>query len=322
MELKGNVILFLNRRCTVGCASCNAAAYPGNPVELTPSWLASFFNRLHELTFPGYITWTGGEPFLSIETLKKGVSLASQNKYHSEILTAGAWFTQKPEHLETLAALGKFSLRISLDAEHQDAIPITTIINLIKKALDLNIEVDFTLREIPGRQEQVSRSLAEIKTQLPEFYRHNHHRSRWLHYLPHMPVTAGTGCLPTDNTSGSRKQKWQQPCQMGFTDLIIGEDGLGYPCCGLFGAPGHERLSTGDPLKESWENLETRQHHHPLFQALKKKGPYGICRELKLTPETWNWPTYTTPCHLCLALFHLYGEQVLEYYLNKKYPPS
>lgn len=315
MEKKGNIILLLNRRCTVGCASCNAGANIGNNAnELTVRWLEPFFKRIQDLPFSNYIIWTGGEPFLSFESLKIGILLASQQKLHSEIITSGAWFEQTPEHLENLDTVGKFSLRISLDAEHQDSVPISIIIALIHKAQDLGIEINFTLREIPGRPKPVNDSLAKIKERLPAFYRQNHIHSRWLHYLPHMPVTAGSGCRSPHRASGQGKQKWKKACQIGFKDLIVGEDGLVYPCCGLFGIPGHEQLSVGDPLKESWNNLKIRQSNHPLLQVLKKKGPYGICQELGLIPETWNWPTYETPCHLCLALFHLHNKTIFEYF--------
>lgn len=305
MGKKGNLIFFLNRRCHVGCASCNAAASAHNRAELSPQWLETFFNGIHDLEFSGYIIWTGGEPFLSFEALQKGISLACQKGFHSEILTGGAWFREEPGTLETLAAAGDFSLRISLDAEHQDRVPLPLIISLIKRALELGIEVNFTLRKIPGREESMVDFPAEIKKQLPEFYRENRSRSRWLHYIPHMPVS------PRKNRSAVElKQKWRKACQMGFRDLVIGEDGLVYPCCGLFGIPGHERLAIGDPLIESLEALENRQRNDPLFQVLRDKGPYGICRELGLTPEIWNWPAYESPCHLCLALFHQYGDCV------------
>lgn len=305
MFQKGNVIIFLNRRCHVGCASCNAAASADNPEELSVQWMEIFFNKIENLEFPGYIIWTGGEPFLSFEALKKGISLASQKGFYSEILTSGAWFQEEPGALETLSAAGDFSLRISLDAEHQEQVLLPLIISLIKRALELGIEINFTLRHIPGREESVEEFLAEIKKQLPDFYRENHSRSRWLHYIPHMPIS------PRKSRKGAElQQKWRKSCQMGFKDLVIGEDGLVYPCCGLFGIPGHERLAIGDPLMESLETLENRQRRNPLFQVLREKGPYGICSELGLAPETWNWSPYESPCHLCLALFHQYGDRV------------
>jgi len=294
--MKGNVIFFLNRRCTVGCASCNAGVSGGSTGELTPRWMEGFFDKIDDLQFSGYIIWTGGEPFLSFETLAKGIRLASRRGFNSEILTGGLWFKSNPEYLETLAAAGRFSLRISLDAEHQERVPMALVISLIKKALELKIEVNFTLRDIPGEEKS---KLSEIEKQLPDFYRENRGRSRWIHSIPHMPIAPG-GSRPR-----LRGQKWRKPCQMGFKDLVIGEDGMVYPCCGLFGIPGHEQLAG---------QLFSDAKPTPLYRVLKEKGPYGICKELNLAPETWNWPYYDSPCHLCLALFHLHGDRVFKHY--------
>lgn len=303
MKKKGNVIFFLNRRCTVGCASCNAGAVAAGGKELSPSWLEAFFQRLPDHLFSGYIIWTGGEPFLSPEALQAGIALASRRGFRSEILTSGVWFTERPGLLDNLKSAGDFTLRISLDAEHQQRVPLPHIIALIKKGLDLHIEVNFTLREIPGKKNTAAGFQETIQKELPEFYRRNHHRSRWLHRLPHMPIAPekdSDGAVPNHSHGG----KWRGRCRLGFTDVVIGEDGLLYPCCGLFGASGHEKLAIGDPLTETWETLENRQQEAPLFKLLKEKGPYGVCREMNLTPETWPWPPYQSACDICLAMFY------------------
>ncbi len=300
----------MNRKCPLNCPSCSAAATPLNNKELSPLWLTEFFNRLKDLEFPGYITWTGGEPFLSFKTLKTGIELAAEAKYHSEILTGGAWFDNNPGLLKQLRAVGNFSLRISLDAEHQEKIPLRLIFALIEAALRLNVEVNFTLRSIPGR-EAASFYKDAIKKALPDFYRKNRGRSRWIHTIPHIgtvpekertPACAGAP-LPASG-------KWQNSCRQGFRDLVIGEDGLFYPCCGLFTLSCYRRLAVGDPLKESWPVLLNKQNRKPLFRVLKEKGPYFICLELGKQLEIRS-SSFNNPCDVCLALFRRYGEEVL-----------
>ncbi|UCH98093.1 MAG: radical SAM protein, partial [Candidatus Aminicenantes bacterium] len=283
-----SIIIFLNRRCDVGCTSCNVNARPENKKELSCQWLSSFFNRVEDLKFSGYILWTGGEPFFSPGALQTGISLASRRGYHSEILTGAGWFDTHPEWLEPLSRNDNFSIRISLDAEHQERVPLSRVISLIRRAWQLQIQVNFTLREIPGGQESVNRYIEEIKKHLPEFYHYHRHRSRWVHYIPHIPISPrGYGSSSSHGTG-----KYKQPCSMAFRDLVIGEDGLVYPCCGLFGFPFHQRLAVGDPMKESWESIAARQSHHPLFRRLKGTGPYGICKELNLDPGKWTWPRF------------------------------
>jgi len=309
-----SLIIFLNRRCVVGCASCNVDARPGNKNQLPGQWLSSFFSKVEDLKFSGYILWTGGEPFLSFDSLKTGITLASQRGYHSEILTGAGWYLSNPGWLENLPGQEHISIRISLDAEHQEKVPLSVVIALIRRAVELGIEINFTLRAIPGQEESVSLTIEEIKRQLPGFYHHNYQRSRWIHYIPHIPVSPG-GCTSSpDSIDLPGTQKYKRPCPMAFRDLVLGEDGLVYPCCGFFGFPFHHHLAVGNPLEESWESLFSRQFTHPLFRLLKEEGPYCLCRELNLEPEKWNWPVFQSPCHLCLALFKQKGEQVLKYF--------
>ncbi len=309
-----SLIIFLNRRCVVDCASCNVDARPGNKNQLSSQWLSSFFDKVEKLKFSGYILWTGGEPFLSVDALKTGIATASQKGYHSEILTSASWYRSHPEWLEKLPGKENVSIRISLDAEHQEKVSLSQVTALIRGAGEMGIEINFTLRNIPGQQGPVNRYIEEIKRQLPEFYQQNYRRSRWLHYIPHIPISPERCPSLSNSINLSGKQKNRQPCNMAFRDLVIGEDGLVYPCCGFFGFSFHRYLAVGDPMKESWELLFSRQFAHPLFRLLKEKGPYGICRELNLEAEKWDWPLFQSPCHLCMALFKQKGEQVLRHF--------
>jgi organic radical activating enzyme len=316
-----NVIIFLNRRCTVGCASCSAAAAAGNTTELSNAWLTEFFNKIGEnnLEFSGCIIWTGGEPFLSFAALQTGIALAAVSGYRSEILTGGAWFADRPEYLDKLTAAGNYSLRISLDAEHQEKVPLHLVFSLIRQALKQNIKIDFTLRHIPGRRETIDYYKNEIKKALPEFYRENSIHSRWLHVIPHIPPAhAGLeniNCLGMSAANSSQEnRKWQKACSQGFRDLVIGEDGFVYPCCGLFSLACYPRLRVGHPLRDTWYSLANNYKNNPLFRALKEKGPFHICRELGFQPETWSGSPYRTACALCLDLFNRNAQQALAFY--------
>jgi hypothetical protein len=310
-----SVIIFLNRRCTVGCASCSAGALPGNSGELTTQWLSCFFRKIEKTGFPKYIIWTGGEPFLSIDSLQHGISLASSANYHSEILTSGSWFDSHPGWLELLKASRNISLRISLDTEHQEKVSISLIIALIRKALELHVEVNFTLREIPGLPPSPTLYIDRIKKELPGFYRQNCNRSRWIHYIPHIPVKEINPVY-----RGMKTGPYRKPCSMISRDLVIGEDGMVYPCCGFFSLPVTQRkaLQIGDPIKESWETLSSRQANNSLFGTLKEKGPYGICKELNIKlnikPGSMEPGPFQNICHLCLALLDQNGERVMDYY--------
>ncbi len=323
MKSSGNLILFLNRWCPVGCASCNAGVSNSPGDSLSPRWLTLFFNRLADgaLDFPGYVIWTGGEPFLSFDSLKTGIQLATQHKYHSEILTSGIWFAEHPHYLSVLKQNGTFSLRISTDSEHQERVPVALLISLIKEARQMEIEVNFTLRQIPDAPDSPSLLLKTIKESLPDYYEENLQRTRWLHHIPHMPIEPVKEPSPGPPTLHPPTKKCLKACNQGFKDIVIGADGLLYPCCGLFGIANHQHLAVGNPLTETWNQLTQTITASPLFSLLKKKGPYGVCEELGLEPEKWGWEPFKIPCQLCIALFRRHGQQVLDVYSEPK-PPN
>jgi len=304
-----SIIIFLNRRCNVGCESCNVAAHPGDQEELSPQWISSFFHKLKGLSFPGYILWTGGEPFFSFESLLSGISLASNLGYHSEILSSGVWYWDTPECLDRLASYPNFSLRISLDEEHFKTVSVSQIIRLIRRAFKLKVEVNFTWRDIPGQKARIGNFIKAIEIQLPDYFRLNRNRSRWIHYIPHIPVRSNRDSSVIFKKT-SHSQKYKKACKMIFRDLVIGPDGLVYPCCGFFGFPFHKKLAVGNVLEESWQMLVEKGFQRPLFKNLLKKGPFGICRNLNVSPENWNWPFFSIPCDLCMALFNRESERI------------
>lgn len=320
------IIIFLNRRCSVGCSSCNVAAHPLNSEGLSPDWISKFFPLLKTYSIPRYITWTGGEPFLSPETLIKGVQLASQEGYHSEILTSGIWHHQFPNLLHAFLGIKNISIRISLDAEHQDKIPVSHIIELIGNALELNIEIAFTIRRIPNTRDPVLTTLGEIQKAFPHYFHLNSTRSRWIHFIPHIPMPFDNSLSPTSHkdvsnynekrifTKPTPKQKQRKPCQMVYRDFVIGEDGLLYPCCGFFSLPNEirKKIAYGNPLNETFRAIMKSMGENPILKFIKEKGPYQLGIKESFPIEELESLCHNNMCSLCLSIFSKYGECLFE----------
>lgn len=219
--------------------------------------MQDFFKR--SLDFSGYIIWTGGEPFESFESLRTGLDLAASAGFHSEILSSLHWFPQHPDYLNPL--VGTASLRISLDAYHQQTVPISIVIAAIVRAQELGIDVHFTLRDIPQYRDttfDAEHSMLEIKQQLPEFFARRHTDSRWLHRIPDISYAGNPA-------PGTTKQTPRKRCPMAFRDVVIGENGLLYPCCGFFRLKDHVKTALGDPLTIEWETLTEHKTNHCFF---------------------------------------------------------
>jgi hypothetical protein len=292
--LWNTVIFFLNRKCSVGCRTCNVRADPNQPSELSPEWLNRFFNTCLPIPTRPFSIWTGGEPFFSFESLKIGIRSCKEIGFHAEILTSGVWFDPSERHLEILRRQGPFTLRISLDSEHQKTVPLDRIEQLVKRALSLNIPISFTLRHIPDDPNSVSRARSFIRTTFPRLLEKNKLVSRWIHVIPTVQHPISSGPVTTIG-----KTLVKGICTLGFKDLVIGDDGRIYPCCGVFMVDSYSWLSLGDPFHQSWTDIHNRLMNTELFRLLQTHGLQTVIDHLDsiLLPV---FPTSDTPlCSIC-----------------------
>ena len=257
---------------------------------LSSEWFKEFIKIYRRLNFNNYIILTGGEPFLNMDSLLTAVTLFNREKFNIEILTSGVWFEKNPEYLNKLVENGRFSLRISLDSEHERVVSLKTISSLIRYSLNLKIVPHFTIREVPNSTNNVDYYRSFLKTNHSELFYDNIENSRWLHIIPHINI-------PKKSLKTSSNKKLNKKCFLGFKDLIIGADSMLYPCCGLFSLKNHRNLSVGNPLKLSYEEIIDIFNKREIFKILKDEGPH------KLSKKSDNIiHNCSTICELCLKL--------------------
>jgi len=256
-----------------------------------------------------HVVWTGGEPFENIESLKRGLKMAAEKGWSSEILTAGYWFRKRPGLLKTLLKNGDFSLRISIDREHLKYTLADTILSLAGECIDLDIPLNFTVRSIPG--DSSGRELRNwMGERFPEYTEERKKDPRWIHRIPHVPVGSNDPYPPDGSPAAPLTG-----CAMVFRDLVAGWDGNFYPCCGLFSLPGFERYAVGGTGKPDIR----RGRAEELFSRIQKKGP-GVIREIfgSSGPEMENID-YRNNCHACLDLLRNYAEPVGRFLAGKTF---
>jgi len=290
-----NAIIFLTRRCPLGCNSCNVGATASPGADLSLDQLDRFFARQSRYSLTEHLIWTGGEPFESVERLEYGIKAAARLGLQSEVLTSGSWYRVNPGYLEWMKGMGDFSLRISLDGEHQSRVPLGEIFDLIGAGLGLGLAINFTLRDIPGQDFDIWKVKSMILQKFPGLK----DSSRRFHVIPHF-YTRRQGKGPVQVVG----QRWRRPCDQIGRDLIIGNDGRVYPCCGIFQHPEYRRLSLGAiedlQLTELLELLRKR----PDLDRLQSLGPAAELERLGLRVDELDWPVIQNPCDICFALWN------------------
>lgn len=308
-----SLIIFLTDRCKSGCPTCNVKASPENSGMLLHEDLNLLFGNL-PLTRPvsKYIIWTGGEPFENFSSLAYGVGLAERSGFNSEILTAGYWYDEGQSHLAELEKSGRFSLRISIDQEHLRFSGMAKLITLFSECMDRRIEVNFTVRKIRDGQNAISAFFAEIKRSFPCHYGKRIDDPRWIHQIPHVPVSGDDPYLYYDNETYKNSG-----CKMAGRDLIVGWDGNIYPCCGLFSLPGFKKYATGN-IRGSGLIEKKYLRSNELFKLLRENGPDGLIKKFGSEEISLEANNFNNQCHACLSMLRSYEKPIEEYLIQQE----
>ncbi|MCK5222827.1 MAG: hypothetical protein KAR14_14665, partial [Candidatus Aminicenantes bacterium] len=273
-----NLIIFLTDRCMSGCATCNVKASPENSGMVLHDDLDLIFeNSLLAESVSKYVIWTGGEPFENFSSLIYGIGQAERSGFNSEILTAGYWYEEGASHLTELKKAGNFSLRISIDQEHLRFSGTEKIIDLLSECIDMGIEANFTVRKIGDEQDCRLIFFDEIKRSFPDHYREKTGDPRWIHQIPHVPISKDDPYL-----NYNKEVYKNSGCKMAGRDLVVGWDGNIYPCCGLFSLPGFKKYATGNIRGTDFiKNKHIKSNE--LFKLIREGGPGELTK--KFGPE-------------------------------------
>ncbi len=287
------IIIFLNRTCPVNCSTCNAGVNKSSEY-LTEEYLKKFRDWLKTFSYPKYVIITGGEPFLNFSSLCSAVKIFNKLNCKIEILTSGVWYKDNPQYLIDLKKYGDFNLRISLDHEHEETVSLNHISYLLLSSVELNINTGFTIREVPESYHNLEYYKKFLKNVIPEIYEKNSDNSRWIHIIPQINLPDKKYQTPVNNA-------YRKKCFLGFKDIIIGNDGLMYPCCGLFSYKDHKKMSICNPLETNFTALNKIIKNNNLYRDLINKGPFQIGEKFNLTKKLKK-NNFSTNCEYCLEL--------------------
>ncbi len=304
-----NLIIFLTNRCRSGCRTCNVRAIPGNSGMLQMNDIDTIFDDPHiSGSNNKFVIWTGGEPFENFPVLEYGIKISGKRGFRSEILSSGYWYRDAPEMLDELFKKGDFSLRVSIDSEHFDFSGEEFLFDLLEECLEIGLELNFTVREIPGDQ-SFEGILNSIKKNFSSYTEERKGDPRWIHHIPHVPVDEN------DHYKASGfSLKINTGCKLVFRDIVAGWDGNIYPCCGLFSLPGFEKYSTGK-IGKSGQTEVSNIKAEELFRIIKEKGPSGIKQKFDSDETKEVLLGFRNKCHACIHFLKKYDVQ-LEQFLS------
>lgn len=236
---------------------------------IEPELLNKLIEEAAELGFK-QICFTGGEPFLKRDMLKKAIECCDKLGRTSSVMTNAYWAKTRDDATRVLGSLrGINHLGMSADVFHEKYIPLERIKFGIMAANDLGIScsVRVAYQTDPGQEvEEIRGRLAEVAG---------------LYQIEMQPIQAVGRADNNKSISFFEGDAAGTPCQSADVHAV-NYDGKVYACCGASVYWGTESpLLLGDLHSAPLAEVMTRAQLNPVLHALRLWGPrrvYEIAR--------------------------------------------
>lgn len=150
------IVLNLTNKCNLNCLYCSNDANKNSDFDLTDDQILSIIYDIIEYK-PFNVCFTGGEPLLRQNVLKKSINLLNKNNIRTVLLTNGTLLTKKI--IDDLLNSGLNEIEISLDSlsetinnaigrSHNYFTQIVDSIKYLKNLKFENFEISITLTSI------------------------------------------------------------------------------------------------------------------------------------------------------------------------------
>jgi len=237
----------------------------------------------------GALAFTGGEPFLHPERLRKLIHLCYKQHRFSTVVTNGLWFRKSRDPRKLLKRLhcdGLRGISISIDAYHRPLLDDEEVIELLRTARSLGMAVN--IRGAGSEAKRRGRRIAKANILDGQ---ENTTRFFSLENVGH------ASRLPTDKKSERRTLNF---CMAAMQPLVM-PDGRVLACCSahMFLIK-NKVLDLGHLAKEPLEDILNRACRSYLLAALAATGPLGLAGILGRKVVIGD----KTRCELCLEILN------------------
>jgi hypothetical protein len=303
MRCLRELVFSVTNRCTARCRDC-PIVHEGKPlVSLTADEMIRIMSDIIPFGFLQLVVFTGGEPFLIGDDLKKAVEYANNHGILTRIVTNGYWATTKIRAIKVLQKFkqaGLTELNISCDDFHQEFVPLENIRNANDAALAIGLPLLLAYRKNPGGlidRDYLSRYLGvELKIFVQG---EDNPKNNIIMDSINIPIKSER----SENSSGW-DDSWKGPCDNVLTKVIIAPDLRVQICCGI-ASSSIEELYIGTLYKDG-NLLEILQNGNTdlITNWLALEGPSSIQNFVRLKDKGIELPdTYINRCHACNELF-------------------
>lgn len=145
---KKSIAINITSKCNAKCKICCYGCSPDNNDVIDERLMLHSINRISDLGGIDSLCFSGGEPFLFFDLLKKGLKYAKDKGFKTSVATNGYWgMWPKDEIKSKLEELSVDLIRISTDEYHLECIPEKDIRQAIETVKTLKTELKIGIGE-------------------------------------------------------------------------------------------------------------------------------------------------------------------------------
>ena len=299
------LVFSVTNRCTARCVDCPIVHENMPPASLDAEFMIDLTRQLLPLNSLKLVVFTGGEPLLLLDDVRRTIAFVSSHGLWTRIVTNGFWATSKERAksvLQSLQEVGLTELNLSCDDYHQEFIPLEYIKNANEAACELGVPALLAHRLCPGGRITPEFLSGYLGVPLQEFREGKPNPdNNAIQTGRNVPIKSGV--LEPHDGKLEAATPWTGPCSSVLSKIVISPRKEVEICCGI-ASSSIQDFYLGSLENENLFRLLQRGNEDLITNWLALAGPASILDFVRSKDGNLELPShYANKCHLCNELF-------------------
>lgn len=299
-----NLVFSTTYQCPISCRYCGAECGPRETARLSLQDMIAIVDHVFSYGKLELVVFTGGEPFLLGEDLRRCVEYCAKKGLLTRIVTNGFWAKNPQtarEIMKTYKESGLTEINFSCDDYHQEFIPLERIKYANDACLELGFPALIGHKTMKGCTLSIDYLEQFLEVKLARFDpREKNPDNNVVSTGYTVPVAKDMHLIPDDEILYPPSDyRWKAPCSSILQRVIITPRKELSICCGMI-PRGVKEIVFGSLDDYTLEELITMAHNDLIVNWLALEGPYGLMKFILLKDSTIPFrKQYVNICHLC-----------------------
>lgn len=308
LAVPDTLVFMYSYKCNFECDHCSIGSSPREHVLLEWEYVEKAIREAYWIPSIKVVVFTGGEPTLFPEHLKRGIKLATEMGFVTRLVTNAWWastYERAKKFLEELVSLGLRELNISFDRFHLPHLQrfggFANIVNAARAAVELGLDVVVGTIKLAIEDEQPDYN--RIRSKLDEVGLNS------VIVTEDFPAPLGRARfkIPRNLLTQINRPKEGIGCIDAVAKIVIHPNGDVIFCCGhVINTEARPLFVVGNIKNESLEEIVARLNRHVLAWYLRVKGPAALMKKLSMEEEVLH------PCEVCYLAGTKYMDKLIK----------